>query len=151
MRIYVASSWRNEHFDGVVAALRADGHLVYDFKAKGDGWGNGQQATAFAWEQLDANWRDWTPGEFIMALNTSIAETGFQRDMQALRDADACVMVHPCGSSAALEAGWACGADKLLIVYLPGLREAELMLKMAHTVTDNLDTVRLILKEYAWY
>lgn len=33
MRVYVATSWRNEFQPGVVAALREDGHEVYDFKA----------------------------------------------------------------------------------------------------------------------
>ena len=37
-RIYVASSWRNTIHPSVVAALRKDGHDVYDFKnpAPGD-------------------------------------------------------------------------------------------------------------------
>jgi len=32
LRVYVASSWRNEFQPGVVAVLKADGHEVYDFR-----------------------------------------------------------------------------------------------------------------------
>ena len=38
MKIYVASSWRNEFQHNVVKALREDGHEVYDFREDGDGW-----------------------------------------------------------------------------------------------------------------
>ncbi len=31
-KIYVASSWRNVHYEGVVKALREAGHDVYDFR-----------------------------------------------------------------------------------------------------------------------
>ena len=50
--------------------------------------------------------------------------------------------VMPCGVSASLEAGWACGAGKLVIVYVPGLREPDLMVKMADMVTNDLAAVR---------
>jgi hypothetical protein len=45
----------------------------------------------------------------------------------------------PCGVSASLEAGWARGNGKFLIVYVPGLREPDLMVKMADLVTDSLE------------
>ena len=48
----------------------------------------------------------------------------------------------PCGVSASLEAGWACGAGKRVYAYIPVLREPELMLKMVHTVTEDLDEIR---------
>src|SRR4051812_37731805 len=41
LKVYVASSWRNDFQPGVVRALRSDGHQVYDFKGPGDGWGAG--------------------------------------------------------------------------------------------------------------
>ena len=40
MKIYVASSWRNERHPGVVELLRIAGHEVYDFRnpEDGDSW-----------------------------------------------------------------------------------------------------------------
>jgi DNA (cytosine-5)-methyltransferase 1 len=54
-----------------------------------------------------------------------------------LATCEACIMVMPCGLSAGLETGWAIGAGKRVAVYLPELREPDLMVKMAHLVTDN--------------
>lgn len=50
MKIYVASSWRNERQNVVVKALLAAGHDVYDFK-------NPPNGSAFAWSQIDSNWQ----------------------------------------------------------------------------------------------
>ena len=62
-----------------------------------------------------------------------------------------CVYVMPCGVSASLEAGWACGAGKPLIVYVPGLREPDLMVKMADKITDSLWEVCRTIRELSIY
>ena len=137
MKVYVASSWRNTFQPSVVAALRADGHDVYDF----------MDSEGFHWSEVDPNWKDWPADipKYLTGLNHPCALRGFNRDMSHLRDCEACVYVMPCGVSASLEAGWACGAGKLVIVYVPGLREPDLMVKMAHVITDSLDSVRAYL------
>jgi hypothetical protein len=38
--------------------------------------------------------------------------------------------------------GWACGAKKEVYVYVPGLREPDLMVKMAGLVTEDLELIR---------
>ena len=141
MKIYVASSWRNDFQPGVVAALRADGHEVYDFK----------DSEGFHWTEVDGGWKDWPSDipKYLAGLNHPCALRGFNRDMSHLRDCDACVYVMPCGVSASLEAGWACGAGKPTVVYVPGLREPDLMVKMANLVTDNLESVRAYLRGVA--
>lgn len=130
MRIYVASSWRNEFQPAVVSALRAQDHLVYDFK----------DSDGFHWSEVDPAWRSWPDDvpKYLAGLLHPCAERGFSRDMSALRDCDLCVYVMPCGVSASLEAGWAIGAGKPAAVYVPGLREPDLMVKMADIVTDDL-------------
>ena len=137
MKIYVASSWRNTFQPSVVAALREDGHEVYDF----------MDSEGFHWSDVDPGWKDWTSDipKYLAGLRHPRAVRGFDRDMGALRACDACVYVMPCGVSASLEAGWARGAGKLLIVYVPGLREPDLMVNMAGFVTDNLQDVRDLL------
>lgn len=145
MKIYIASSWRNEFQPAVVKALREDGHEVYDFKGPGDGWGGpGEGPGGFAWSEVDPKWMNWTSNipSYLMGLQHPRAEEGFLRDMDALRAADACIMVHPCGVSAAMETGWATGAGKKVFVYVPGLREPDLMVKMADLVTDDLQQIR---------
>lgn len=133
MRIYVASSWRNDYQPGVVARLRSDGHEVYDFKG----------SEGFHWAEVDGGWQDWPAdiSKYLRGLNHPCAERGFNRDMKALRECEACVYVMPCGVSASLEAGWACGAGKRVFVYVPALREPDLMVKMAELVTDDLELI----------
>lgn len=139
MYVYVATSWRNAFQPGVVLSLREDGHEVYDFR----------EEEGFSWREVDENWKRWSPAEYLVGLNHQCAERGFKRDMDALIRCDACVYVMPCGPSASMEMGYMVGAGKLVIAYIPALREPDLMVKMAHLVTDNFEEVRERLVEYA--
>jgi len=134
MKIYVASSWRCHHQPIVVGGLRDRGYDVYDFKNPGF------EDHGFHWSEIDPNWKNWTTKQFIEGLKHPIAQRGFDSDMNALRGCDACVLVLECGRSAHLEAGWAQGAGKPLLIYIPGgtKLEPELMYKMAHGVYGSL-------------
>lgn len=122
-RIYVASSWRNTLQPAIVQALLNAGHEVYDFRNPAPG------NTGFAWSQIDPEWLGWNPQRFADLLTTSpIAASGFAFDKAALDSCDTCVCVLPCGRSAHLEAGYACGQGKHVIFYLHEDRfEPELM------------------------
>jgi hypothetical protein len=135
VRVYVASSWRNDFQPSVVTALRADGHEVYDFR----------DADGFHWSEVDPNWKLWTPAEYLTGLLHPCAIRGFERDMKALEWSEACVYVMPCGPSASMEMGWARGTGRYVVAYVPALREPDLMVKMAHVVTDSLEHVRMVL------
>jgi len=143
MIIYVASSWRNDLQPDVVATLRNDGHEVYDFKnpAPGD---NG-----FGWRQLELGEKsEWDANFFATkVLDHPVAARGFNLDMRALEACSACVLVLPCGRSAHLELGYAVGAGKLTIVYMPKLEEPELMYRMCDYVETTLDGVRRALSK----
>lgn len=138
LRVYVASSWRNEeHHQTVVNYLREAGFLVYDFR---------RQSTAFSWSELDPNWRDWTTEQQFEALTHPKALAAYRSDAFALKYCDACVLVQPCGNSAHLELGatWSLSASKTSIVYTPpGVRvEPELMLAGCNLLTSDLEEVR---------
>ena len=135
-RIYLASSWRNARQPEVLAALRADGHEVYDFRnpAPGD--------SGFSWREIGVP-SAWTAAYFANdVLNHPVAARGFGLDMVALEACSACVLLLPCGRSAHLELGQAVGARKLTIVYMPALEEPELMYRMCDYVETTLDGVR---------
>lgn len=141
MKIYIASSWRNTIQPSIVKELRNIGHEIYDFRhptERNDG---------FSWSEIDPNWENWTPEVFRVALKTAPAEEGFALDFAAMQWADACVMVQPCGRSAAVELGWFVGAGKPAIVLLAPGQEPELMLKMASALCVNMDEVKTALKE----
>lgn len=137
MKIYVASSWRNNNQPNVVQALRKVGHEVYDFKNPAPG------NTGFGWKQLGlGETKTWTPKILRQALKHSVAQSGFDLDMNALKDCDACVLVLPCGRSAHLELGWATGAGKKTIVLTDiALDEPELMYLMCDHLCLSISEV----------
>lgn len=138
MKIYVATSWRNKSCDDTVEFLRKLGHEVYDFRQGG-----------FAWEEMGLS-RDskLSAAETAALLEHPRARAGFEQDMAALRACDACVLVLPCGRSAHLEAGWAAGAGRVVVVYQPQQPEPpELMHGMAGVVVGALEDVAVELAQ----
>ena len=110
-RIYVASSWRNYEYPRVVEALREAGHELYDFR-------NPPRGTGFSWKQLDGVGQNCSISDYLRALRHPIAQEGFASDKAALDWCEALVLVMPCGRSAHLEAGYAAGQGKPVIVLL---------------------------------
>jgi len=66
----------------------------------------------------------------IKAMSHPIAEDGFKLDFNAMKWADCCIMVLPCGRSANTEAGWMKGAGKKVYVLQLMQQEPELMYKI---------------------
>lgn len=124
-KIYLASSWRNLYQPTVLAALRAAGHEVYDFKNPTPG------NSGFGWQQCDPDLKsDLTVERMRRVLAHPVAQAGFDCDYNAMKWADCCVLLLPSGMSAHLEAGWFAGMGKPVAVIAPEIREPELMYKM---------------------
>lgn len=128
MKIYVASSWRNPRQPAIIELIRSLGNEVYDFRAPAPG------NDGFRWSEIDPAWQRWDAQSFTEALAHPVAVAGFNLDMDALRAADGCVLVLPCGRSAHLELGWAVGAGKRTAVLLEGRNEPELMYRMVNAL-----------------
>ncbi|HYE32521.1 MAG TPA: hypothetical protein VEH27_13910 [Methylomirabilota bacterium] len=143
MKLYVASSWRNEAQQGVVASLRNAGHEVYDFKNPKPG------NHGFHWSAVDPDWKAWSAESFRSLLKHPIAEAGFSNDWNAMLWADAGVLVLPSGRSAHIEAGYFVGAKKPLIILLAEGQEPELMYKMATTLCLSIKEVLSALDQIA--
>jgi hypothetical protein len=135
MKIYVASSWRNPVQPDVVARLRAENHDVYDFRNPAEGY------RGFSWRQTHAEPPPWSAEVTRDVLGHPVAARGFGLDFDAMKWCDACVMVQPCGRSAALELGWCAGAGKFTCVLLADGQEPELMFKVADRLCTSLDEV----------
>lgn len=140
-KIYLASSWRNEQQPALVTTLRDAGHDVYDFRNPPDGIPNG-----FRWSDIDPDWMNWTADQYRAALNTPLAEQGFNSDFTGMKWADTGVLLLPCGRSAHLELGWMAGAGKRTIVVTRDGEEPELMAKLAGQVVGSWDELIEALK-----
>lgn len=137
-KIYVASSWRNERQQEIVKSLRDLGHEVYDFKNPFHG------NTGFSWSDIDPDWKDWTVEQYREALNHPVAKDGYKSDFDAMEWADTFLLVLPCGRSAHLELGWACGQGKETLILLDQM-EPELMINMVDHICVDMNEVASIL------
>lgn len=142
MRIYVASSWRNERQPAVVKALEEAGHDVYDFR--NPSMGPGARGKGFHWTKIDEGWKQWTPEQFREALGHQVARDGFESDETGMEWSEACVLVMPCGRSAHLELGWAIGSGRKSIILLSD-GEPELMYGLADALCTTVEEVLLTL------
>lgn len=139
MKIYVASSWRNEaRQQAVVQALRKEGHEVYDFRnpAPGD--------HGFSWTQIVGDDRAALKDARRFrdeVLTHPIAQAAFDKDMGALRDADATVIVLPCGRSAHLELGWGARNARSVVLLDDPMSEPELMYLACNTICVSIEEV----------
>lgn len=130
MKLYVASSWKNGRYYPLLEMLRHWGHKPLDWREDG----------GFAWEHITGSPGEEVGGPLIYRdyiLRHSIAEQGFKNDYDKMREADACVLLLPCGRSAHLEAGWFWGAGKPVHIYIPEWEKPELMYKGAQSISFN--------------
>lgn len=122
IRVYVASSWRNERQPEVVKVLREAGHEVYDFRNPDGGT---DDSSGFSWSSIDPNWQNWNASQHLAALANPLAKEGFKKDFDAMKWADICVLVTPSGRSAHIEAGWMQGSGRPVIALLDNANPQE--------------------------
>lgn len=115
--IYVASSWRNNDLtllDEAHEALREGGFDTFDFRDFGE-W----------WHALKVE-----PDPTIRWNQAPRVET-FERDFKGLSTCDGLLLVLPAGTDSHIEAAWASGRGKPVVVFgYPREGKYELMLKV---------------------
>lgn len=114
MKLYIASSWRNQYYPETVERLRAAGFDVYDFR-------NPPTGNGFKWSMISEDYMEWTPAEYREQMNNNpLAQQQLRNDV---------------------EAGWFAGRGKKVVAYLPEKVEPELMYGLFTDVCDSLDKV----------
>lgn len=136
MKVYVASSWRTSTHGWVVEALRAAEHAVYDYREQG-----------MSWYRLGIDPGPQTLEQMRESIHLPVCTERFNADMDALREADAVVLVLPCNRSAHLELGYAVGRGKVTgVLWTP--TEPELMYRMVDFIVD---TIPAVVDALVWY
>mgnify|MGYP001162066870 CR=1 FL=1 len=108
MRIYLATSWKNESVARAVAAwLRADKHEVDCFCEEGNRF-------VFRWTDIAD---DLMEHDAVTFLEDPRVQRAFLEDKKWIDWSQAVVMIMPCGRSAHLEAGYAKGKGKHLFIW----------------------------------
>lgn len=141
LKIYLASSWQNKEYEQVLNTLRLEGYETYDFKHP-----ENKELSNFDWEKLDKEHNKWTCSDFKKALNHPETIKAFQKDFQAMQEADFCVLLLPCGRSAHSEAGWMKGkGKKVFILDLSENPKPELMYRMYDDyLTETMELIERI-------
>lgn len=129
MKIYLASSWRNERYPAFLEGLREAGHEVYDFRNGG-----------FAWSDEGLDGAEVDLEQLVDVLTSDRVQKQFCRDTEALYDCDVLVCLLPCGRSAHLEAGLAIGLEKpAILVWHPG--EPDIMHMLFDGIVLDLESL----------
>ena len=139
MRIYIASSWKMvEWVYSWAEILRENGHEVDAFCDDSKGRYVFHFSEIGPASQLDA----------IAFLRDERSQRAFKEDKKWLDWAEACFLILPSGRSAHLEAGYAKGQGKLLIIWRQGFPKGEfdVMYGLADLITSNYREVLNYLK-----
>jgi hypothetical protein len=140
MKIYMASSWKNATVVlALTRILRGCGHEVYAFCEEGQGH--------FVFSVLDWHGEDLRGFTARKGFDHPAFRAAFLAEKAGMDWADAVVLLLPCGRSSHLEAGYAAGQGKRLIVYGPPvLGEFDVMYGFAHAVCETTDELLAALR-----
>jgi hypothetical protein len=133
-RIYPATSHKNALFEPLYNAMVAAGHCVFNWKDP-----------KFDWTMVDPGYESWGPLEYVEALRGAKARFQFDRDMQALAEADIVVLILPSGASAHSEAAWARAHGKQVIVYLGPKSRPEILHSMHNGFVSTVEQLLFVL------
>ena len=140
MKIYIASSWKNENFIFRLAKLlRSWGHKVDAFVDDSTG------RYIFDWREIVENKELLNAKSF---LKDPRAKKAFKEDRKWLDWCDCCLLLLPAGNSSHLEAGYVKGQGKKVVIFAfrgfePG--EFDVMYGVADLLTEDIDEIKRFL------
>ncbi len=112
MKIYIASSWKNQK----VVLWLADSLEIFGFEV--DAFCRAtDKRFAFHWSELVDNEIDLQKHDALSFLEDTKVQRAYQEDKKWLDWADCVIMLMPCGRSSHLEGGYAKGKGKKLFLY----------------------------------
>ena len=136
MKIYIASSWKNEQIVWTLAQeLRHKGHEVDAFVDSSSG------RYVFHFSEI-GNLKELNAINF---LKDERSQKAFKEDKKWLDWCECCLLLLPAGNSSHLEAGYAKGQNKKLVIFhLEGFPygEFDAMYGFADFMTDDLTELR---------
>lgn len=136
MKIYIASSWKNTRLACKVAIyLINKGHRVDAF------FDNSSGRYVFDWREIE---KDRNKLNAVSFLRNRKAQKAFKEDKKWLDWCDCVVLVLPAGNSSHLEAGYAKGKGKILIIYHPTRfpkGEFDVMYGFADLLTEKMNEI----------
>lgn len=145
MKIYIASSWKNAVMVRAMAEeLRKRGHTVDAFPDPPQG------RYVFHWsEMLGSPDKSRSELNAVTFLKDKRSQKAFKEDKKWLNWCEVCLLLLPAGNSSHLEAGYAKGQGKKMIIFAPyGFPpgEFDVMYGFADLMTSSVDKMLGYLK-----
>lgn len=140
MKIYIASSWKNaDNVKAIAGFLRKSGHEVDCFADESTGRFVFHYSEIDSIENLDA----------INFLQNERSQKAFVEDKKWIDWSECVLLVLPAGKSAHLEAGYAKGSGKLLVIYQQNFPKGEfdVMYGFADIITDDFREITSFLNK----
>jgi len=111
VKIYLAGSWKNAKTILIIRdILKGDGHQVDCFASEDNG------RISFDWSKLDDIQDKLPEMDAKDVLEVSRVQEAFKEDKKWLDWCETCLLILPSGKSAHLEAGYAKGQGKKLVI-----------------------------------
>ena len=133
MKIYIASSWKNQHaVEMLTDLLRAKGHEILSFVENNHGEGHGAEK----------------PTPFEEWVRTDQARRSFKYDTKGATDSDLVIYIGPSGTDAWAEVGAAWAAGRYILGLWAKGEQAGLMRQMVSWRTNFRDLLADI-EDYA--
>jgi hypothetical protein len=133
--IYLSTSWNNPKHNEILNLLRAEGHIVYDFKNP-----NGMRSL-FSWKDLNINVEQCTPYDLVSSLHRPQASHQYIPDILNLKKSDIYLLLLPAGNSSHIEMGYAYGLGKSIVIFSGIYLKPELFYSMADFITGDLSNL----------
>lgn len=110
-KLYVASSWDHPQQPALVEKLRDRGFEVYNYREINE---NGNKSIL---DQLEINKMAVFSSVMLDVMDMARMQDEFKKHIEKLQEADACVLLLPCGRSAHMEASYMKGLGKKVYVF----------------------------------
>lgn len=136
MKIYIASSWKNEDSVKYLANL-----IREETPCSVDCFADASTRYVFSWREINVDRKKLNAKTFMQYNKVWEA---FREDKKWLDWCDCCVLFLPAGKSSHLEAGYAKGRGKKMVIFSPDgfpTGEFDVMYGFANLITDDIDTL----------
>lgn len=140
MKVYIASSWKNEELVSHIASYLRGKEIEVDAFID-----DSRGRYVFNWREIVSDKNKMNAPLFLQDERTQRA---FNEDKKWLNWCDFCLVILPAGNSTHLEAGYAKGKGKKLIIfsrYFP-MGEFDVMYGFADLLTANIYEVKEFIK-----
>ena len=145
-KVYIATSWSNEHYDEVREFVTSAGLDVSDWRQEPFRFSD---CKGGAGAELAGDWQDWPYEAWHQrAFEDDHVTWGAEKDWKLLAQSEAVILAMPCGRSAHMEAGVAIGTSRPVLIWYPDKKQSWDGPDLIHTWAQTITADRHVLRKW---